>query len=592
MSSYIVKNLEVLHGGDTSQLRAIFTDSTKIIVEAPAGYGKTKTLISKIAHDIATKKVKNHKKILVLTFSINAAHKIKKDVLDKLPFLLKEVNENSDKLVNSKIYVTNYHGLCRRILKKYGYLIDANLKNIDVLLPINTNLKHVKEEVLLAEEIDFIESFEQIVRELDYSNVKNFKDQYLQIVITRLLAKGYITHDAILLLTEELFTKYPSVLKFYQHLFSNVIIDEFQDTNLLSWNLVKLLTKDETKVMFLGDSLQRIYGFIGAIPNLFDEAAELYNTEYIHLQENYRFKDNQQMMLLDQNLRAVSRNPIRPRIIENSVIDLILYDTQEEEATGILKIIKSLNPEEKVAILVRQRGKNLDYITHALQSQNIKFFNGLFLRDDDPNYIRFHKSCVSIFIKMAEEKKSLTKKVLIEFYKEVVNKEGANSENQELIKLLKVFITEIHKENSWKKSIFDERRNLIINFFMTNSLKNYMENVDENLILTTVFGAKGLEWENVIIPDVEKDSYPNYFGLCKDCAFKRTCNITVTEHNEKQFIDELGVFYVAVTRAKKKTFFTASKKNANGYVTNISCFLKLEGMNINFIDNVTNQEVF
>lgn len=83
---------------------------------------------------------------------------------------------------------------------------------------------------------------------------------------------------------------------------------------------------------------------------------------------------------------------------------------------------------------------------------------------------------------------------------------------------------------------------------------------------------------------MEQDSFPNWFGLCKDCSCKSSCKLTITSKNERQFLEELSVFYVAVTRARKRVFFTASENNLDRYGTsrtkNLSCFLKLPGIKL------------
>ena len=78
------------HQGDEKQLEVIFSPSNRLLVEAPAGYGKTNTMVSKIAYMIATKQIPNPKRLLALTFSVNAAYKIKKDVTQQVPVLLAE----------------------------------------------------------------------------------------------------------------------------------------------------------------------------------------------------------------------------------------------------------------------------------------------------------------------------------------------------------------------------------------------------------------------------------------------------------------------------------------------------------------------
>lgn len=87
-----------------------------------------------------------------------------------------------------------------------------------------------------------------------------------------------------------------------------------------------------------------------------------------------------------------------------------------------------------------------------------------------------------------------------------------------------------------------------------------MEFLNTSIIISTVHAAKGLEWDYVILPDMEKDSFPNWYGLCGRCKNGNDCNFVMTKDIEKSFFEELSVFYVAVTRAKKQVFFTASHK--------------------------------
>ena len=69
----IKEKISAQHEGDERQLQVIFSDSLRLIVEAPAGYGKTTTMISRIAYLFASGEISNPKRILGLTFSVNAA---------------------------------------------------------------------------------------------------------------------------------------------------------------------------------------------------------------------------------------------------------------------------------------------------------------------------------------------------------------------------------------------------------------------------------------------------------------------------------------------------------------------------------------
>lgn len=116
-----IKNkISAQHEDDVKQLEVIFSDSPRLIVEAPAGYGKTTTMISRIAYLFASGKIPNPKRILGLTFSVNAALKVKREVAEKLPSLLG--SQISPVAIGEKVTVTNYHGFCKGILKSMAIL--------------------------------------------------------------------------------------------------------------------------------------------------------------------------------------------------------------------------------------------------------------------------------------------------------------------------------------------------------------------------------------------------------------------------------------------------------------------------------------
>jgi DNA helicase-2/ATP-dependent DNA helicase PcrA len=81
------------------QLDVIFSAADKILVEAPAGYGKTNTMVSKIAYMLATQQIPNPKKILALTFSVNAAYKIKKTDPKKSVLIMEKSPKSTKRLL-------------------------------------------------------------------------------------------------------------------------------------------------------------------------------------------------------------------------------------------------------------------------------------------------------------------------------------------------------------------------------------------------------------------------------------------------------------------------------------------------------------
>ncbi|MCD8545049.1 MAG: hypothetical protein LRY52_09455, partial [Sulfurospirillum cavolei] len=129
-----------------------------------------------------------------------------------------------------------------------------------------------------------------------------------------------------------------------------------------------------------------------------------------------------------------------------------------------------------------------------------------------------------------------------------------------LIQLLEIFVEKVFIDFAFLSN--EEKINLIKDTFGSNGLKQYIEFIDANVIFSTIHGAKGLEWDYVILPDMEAFSFPNYYGLCGACSqqSKQRCNLEITSNIQTKFLEELSVFYVAVTRARKQVYFSASQK--------------------------------
>lgn len=569
------------HQGDEKQLEVIFTPANKLLVEAPAGYGKTNTLVSKIAYMIATNQIPNPKRLLALTFSVNAAYKIKKDVTQQVPLLLADTG--LDISTSDKIFVSNYHGFSRSVLKKYGGVFHSNLKSIDTLQSIDdSDVKRTQATVsgLSYEDAFFLSDFCDGLKRGDSAYLETNLEKYCTVIIKDLLPQGFISYNAILTLTQLLFKRHPNVLEFYRKYYSTLLVDEYQDTNILSFEIIKSLITDETKVILLGDSLQRIYGFIGAVENLLTISEHQFGLTKLELSKNYRFASNPEMLQLDNNIRRNAENTVSPDIKKEAIIKLNIYETQSDESLNVVKLSNAIlekYPESKVAILVKQRGQNVNSIIENLELNKIPYFFGLFT-DEDANYLSFHRKCLYEFIELIRLKESITKKLAKEHIS-IIKKhfcESSDSLIEALISLLDIFWNKLFLDFSFLSN--EEKINLIKDTFEHNGLKQYIEFINTSIIISTVHAAKGLEWDYVILPDMEQDSFPNYYGLCGSCKFKKDCTIIITNENESKFLEELSVFYVAVTRARKQVFFTASKKESKGYNKNLSCFLKLPGI--------------
>lgn len=584
--SNIKEKIEEKHKNDKQQLDVIFSTSNRLLVEAPAGYGKTHTMVSKIAYMIATNQIPSPKKLLALTFSVNAAYKIKKDIINNIPELLNDISKEIN--IKTKISVSNYHGFCRSILKKYGQKLYPNLSTLDTLQSIDdSDAKKLMQSIngLLLEDATFITDYNSAVKNVESKFLLENFDKYNDLVLSVILSKNAIPYNAILTLTLKLFRDFPNILQFYQKYFTAILVDEFQDTNLLSYWLIQYLITEKTKLIVLGDSLQRIYGFIGAVPNLLDKAETKFNMEKIQLSKNYRFASNHNMLQLDKIIRQNALTPYENPDDLKTNIDFKVYQNQKEESFEVVKKATDLISEftdSKVAIIVKQRGPNINFIIETFNYYKIPFFYGLFT-DEDARYIQFNRKCLFEFIELLKTNKRITKRLAKKHIAKIKNiyKEDDSALIKALFKLLSVFWERVFIDYTFLS--IEDKINLIKDTFEHNGLKQFMEYLDSKIVISTVHAAKGLEWDYVIIPDMEQDLFPNWFGLCGSCKYKSDCNIDVSSENEKDFLEELSVFYVAVTRARKQVFFLASETQLTKYGEknkNISCFMKLPGMEI------------
>ena len=576
------------HHGDDKQLEIIFSSSSRLLVEAPAGYGKTHTMVSRIAYLMAVGRLPSPKKLLALTFSINAAYKIKKDVSINVPDLLSGLSSNIN--IKEKIYVSNYHGFCRSVLKKYGYIIHPNLLKLDTLQSIDDGRR---DSIMRAysnlsnDEATLLSDFNFAVKNLNGTYVRENIDAYNAIVISKLLEKESIPYNAIITLTIKLFNDNSNILTFYQNYYTSILVDEFQDTNMLSYWLLNFLITSQTSILLLGDSLQRIYGFIGAVPNLLQDAERRYNLQLISLEKNYRFASNENMLQLDKIIRQNALTPFENPNNLRANVNFILYENQELEATGIIyrtREILQQAPSAKVAIITKQRGPNINHIIDAFNKENISFFYGLFT-DEDIDYVKFNRKCLFEFIELLRDNSKINKKLAKTHYDKIkeIYIDNDSILIKALLKLLNIFWSRLFIDFAFLSN--DDKISLIKETFEHNGIKQYMEYLDTSIIISTVHAAKGLEWDYVILPDMEKDSFPNWFGLCCKCKHSDDCNLVLDKNMEQSFLEELSVFYVAVTRAKKQVYFTASKTQLSTKGTfqkNYSCFMRLPGIEFVF----------
>ena len=288
------------------QRKAVLHGEGPCLVIAGAGSGKTKVLTTRIAN-LVLNGVPSYN-ILAITFTNKAAKEMKERLEKLVPennafvgtfhsFGLRIIRENTDSLnmtSNFTILDSDDVGtLIKKIIKEKGYdpkqVTPSFVKN-KISFIKNEMLSNSEAEKLLNTDMDKIAY--QIYIEYNMKLRKN----------------NSVDFDDLLKLPVELFRNNPSILEHYQDKFKYILIDEYQDTNEVQYQLVKLLAAKYQNLFVVGDPDQSIYQFRGAnYQNILNFEHDYKNTEVIALEDNYRSTK----MILDAANSVIKNNSER-----------------------------------------------------------------------------------------------------------------------------------------------------------------------------------------------------------------------------------------------------------------------------------------
>ena len=323
---------------------AVHTEGPLLIL-AGAGSGKTRVLTHRIAYLIEEQQV-NPWNILAITFTNKAAG---------------EMRERVDKLVgygSESIWVSTFHSMCVRILRRHidllGYdtnftIYDSDdqktlMREVCKLLQVDT--KMFRERALLSEiskaKDELVTPQEYRMRaEGDYSRKKiaEVYEEYEK----QLRSNNALDFDDLLFKTVQLFQTQKDVLEYYQERFRYIMVDEYQDTNTVQFELIRLLASKYRNLCVVGDDDQSIYKFRGAnIKNILDFEHVFDDTKVIKLEQNYRSTGN----ILNAANRVIANNkgrkekPLWTANGEGELVHLRQFDTGYDEADFIAEDIK------------------------------------------------------------------------------------------------------------------------------------------------------------------------------------------------------------------------------------------------------------
>lgn len=254
---------------NSTQYRIVTSDNKVVKVVAGPGTGKTKTLTQKIAYLVLHKKI-NPQCILAITFTNRAAHEMKKRL---------------EKQLRTLPTITTFHGLGFEILTHWGE--QCNIVGEDERETIIKVLAKERKSTIPASKLSSIISLYKNDKRL--LNVTEEIERLAGYYDEKLAAQGYVDFDDLVKKTVEILEKDAEKRAQVQKKYQYILVDEFQDCNLMQHTLLTLLFNYKNNLLVIGDPMQSIYGFRGAYPQIFDKLIhEFESVQKEQLTTNYR----------------------------------------------------------------------------------------------------------------------------------------------------------------------------------------------------------------------------------------------------------------------------------------------------------------
>ena len=328
------------------QKKALFETEGVVLVTAGAGSGKTRLLTHRICHLIMDKHVSPYN-ILAITFTNKATNEMKARV---------------EEMCDCNIWISTFHSMCVRILRQEIDYLNGYDRNFTIISETDRDkiLKEICKNLGLDEEdvskvemhldniknkgLDIEEYFSAVVEFGNKENLLKFKHAVYDYE-KRLFESNSFDFDDLLNKTLFLFNNYPEVLFKYANRFEYILVDEFQDTNLVQYKLIKLLASVHGNLFVVGDEDQCIYSWRGAnFKNIFNLKEDFKDVKTFKLERNYRSSKN----ILNIANNVISNNTER--------LEKHLWTEKDE---GFPPVIYSAFDERDEALFIAKEIENL-----------------------------------------------------------------------------------------------------------------------------------------------------------------------------------------------------------------------------------------
>jgi len=406
---------EITNGLNDKQHQSVaLSDAQNALILAGAGSGKTRVLTHRIAYLVTQKNIHTDS-ILAVTFTNKAAAEMR----DRLGSLLRRPIQS--------MWVGTFHGLAHRLLRTHYE--KAGLTSGFQILDAQDQFRIVK-RLMKENNIDeskfpvrkvqwFInQQKDEGVRAQDVDAGYNFFiKKSLEVFVlyeSHCRANDLIDFAELLVRSYELLKNNAELLEHYQTRFSNILVDEFQDTNTVQYKWIKQLFTGRNNVFCVGDDDQSIYGWRGAkIENITKLETDFAPIQTIRLEQNYRSTGN--ILAASNALIANNSNRMGKSLWTDSgngeLIDIYEARTETDEADYVIrrikKFIKDGSSASDCAILYRSNAQSRVF-EDALIKYNIPYiiYGGLrfFERAEIKDALGYVRLCESTTDNVAFER--------------------------------------------------------------------------------------------------------------------------------------------------------------------------------------------
>ena len=367
--------MDILQGLNPAQKEAVETLEGPLLILAGAGSGKTKTLTHRIANLIAHGVQPSS--ILAVTFTNKAAREMRER-------LWRLTDGRGDLPPRSFMpYMGTFHGICVKILR-----IEAEALKLD-------------RNFVIYDTDDQISLIKRTIKNLRLSDEKSLKPKSIQSIISKSKNEGLtpdeyeasalypnqkhiakifkryeldkknanaLDFDDLLLKALELFENNPDIRKKWQQKFAHILIDEYQDTNMVQYHLIKMLVGPERNLCVVGDDWQSIYSWRGAdFTNILHFERDFPGAKVIKLEQNYRSTGN----ILAASQKIINENKTRTdktlftEAENGDPVDIESLRDETEEANFVARKIYELHRQfpnfSDFAVLYRTNAQSRVY---------------------------------------------------------------------------------------------------------------------------------------------------------------------------------------------------------------------------------------